>query len=523
MQHPVIAILLVPLGLAQLATGLAAQDPVDHLRGVREMTLDVSGVPQTKLELSKNFGANPVTIRWVDTTTANTLASLVLPFHRAGEIAMFAPGEYLVSGLEYTSWSPAARHGKLVKLAVTASPTYAITSVGSVDLPTIDPVSLAYNATGQRIYLLDRNTRSVKVASYTSWGAGLPGESAFATAASSSAISFMKTFWGGGVARRGGGGIASIPLAVGVQMGSRTRADYLTTIVPGATWAITDNPTAYPLRIKSSYDRSNEDPIEMLCDASLGATSWGLFRVDTGTTVGSGSITSGQWQTLSSLSLQIKDYPGMPYELQLLSPAGIMTSRRVSATVRYGVPLSAPGFTVLEPKMLLECVIGDQDYGVAVDLDHVLAAGPSSQVTATLWSAFRTVAGDPVTIDPQSGFAVLSPDFTSSWTFDAQVHRSAIGVNVPIANDPVLAGNVVLWQWVFTLNGGSVAASRVFGTSILGAGAALKSISKDSGSLSKAQIARAKKSAIARRDFGDSVDQVEVADLQAKLRKAARN
>ena len=446
-----------------------------HLRAAARTTIQVQGssggVVTGILSTEPNFGSGVSVLTWTTFDAGGDIKVTVpLPFHCSGSLTVVKHGSrYLISGQEYTSWLPAATRGAICKVELIpgALPpfTNSIAISGTSILASMDPFRLHWSSAEQRLYVVDYNKRRITHASWGGWSAGIPDETGFSEVANSTTLPFLS---GENIdfvelMRLAPGGPGGVALSC-VNDQSR-----IWTLVfdasNGGSYAIgersLDNPwiVAAPMLVGGPQGFTFQ-----LWASSTTNADYEILRANDAAVISVGSVVPGTWNGVVAPT-EWFSAPGIRYDVK--SQDGYVFS--VYPTVRYGTPGStSTGVSVSRGLMPLAMNIGDMDFGTGVAIEHSLTSGTA---VLSYMVGLRTVTTGGTIVDPYTivqGNHLISPLTITNVTIDMSKPISSVGRPRPIANDPELAGSVVFFQYLLTLETGEVAFSDVFGTAIVG-------------------------------------------------------
>ncbi|GEM_PF-3072997 len=453
-----------------------SQDPNDYLRSNYSVKIPVSIEPGSFLEVSENFSTNKAMLKWVKwnptSNSINLLASLQLPFHYVGAACRVYSSSntggaqsFLLSGLEYVSWSPENRQSDLLLFRVkkVSSSNYSISITDSIVFSDKDIIGVYQNLLGKKLYLFDRNQREIYVANWNGEGSLLPQPASFSKRVDENQIPELGHLFGRGPEVSNPINLFSRRRKVGVDVYSINWMDR-SWHIPQLSGGVTIDPQLSGLRLRNPFDLNNQDPIDFYCNSDLNATDWKVRRLLDGSILAQGSVQPNVWKQITSVSGEIVSFPGFSLQLKVMDGSSLKDQWVFEPFLEYGTPVSS---THVQPKGIGffpgKCLPGSQQFGHQTDCKITQINSSANQVQVTLWTAFRGVNGDPISW--QGNVAILAPQFTQSWVYNSTVHPSVVGVKVPIPNDPGLAGSVILWQYIFSY-GNELAYTQVFGTTI---------------------------------------------------------
>ncbi len=393
--------------------------------------------------------------------------SLQLPFswHGKATLVVETAKRFLVCG-----WDPSGDGaGKVCVLECRDTPAVGLYQNGStVDLGgMIDPIDIVWNSVDSRIYILDFKGKRIL---YAHWNGGGALPSQFSVAATSQTLprlldaEMMEL-----ELPSGKGGVAVRQTRLLGRLLSYPRIFH-----DGAAWrvqTIACNPYLNPpvgFGIRNKQATNSLGPLWLV--GSPGPCR--LFEFESGQLAATLSLPGGGDKYVPvNLPTGVRLVPGLRYGI--LWPDGSLGGT-FRPLLRYGKPQSGGPMAVTVGRANpVRAYVGQSTFGVGCSIaaSQALASPFALNVSAQLWIAARRDDGsDPVTLVGSA--AILQPDNIlqiGSYQLTPDNFTYGVAALQSIPNDPELAGNVILWQWVFSGGSGAwVAYSDVFGSTIFG-------------------------------------------------------
>jgi hypothetical protein len=376
-----------------------------------------------------------------------------MPFIRAGGIAPIDqgnPSRFLVSG-----WGAVDGHLAVVQLTDQPQPT--ISTLQAVTIGSSYPIRVCW--TDQTIFLVDAIGQKIVSAP---WDGVSPLPTSFTDVIDKSELYTLAM-----------GSIVDLAPAApdGVLVTSRFGGfGGLRVYWNGSAWA-TEDVTGLPAGPVQFGPKGNFIALPstgpLIIQGPVGAFS--IIDDSTGTTVGSGVSTSDWEEVTVTFASELT-----PGQLHRITSPGI-PSNYFTPTVRHGTPKVVSAFGVT-PGLAPSARLGNLGFGVATRFPR--ADSNSYEVLqGSLWIAVRDSSGNdsvvPAPPVPPGATAFLVPAASIEFLVEYQIGDETFpyGIGIPLPNDPILEGLVLLFQFVAIVPGGlDFVISDVFGVTVLSAG-----------------------------------------------------
>ena len=413
------------------------------------------------------------------TLTVKSGANMVvteLPFTDVGGVVDFGSNHLLVSGAIDAGNQP---EGRLCRIRINPDGSADILETSTI--AATDPYAICWSKEHQLLAIMDVEGDEFKIAPLVGWPQGdntpvLPPSTAFVNAIGISQLPAL----GGVHPWISEDDSTNYFLVGGDRIGGTARV-----FLDQGAWQVrgfgTESARRWFVQSSGQYHVSAPpDQISIRCGDSTiaGPVTFDVESLFTGEVVASGFVENGgDWVDLDRPNA-FYELPGSPFTV--VGGQDIAQAQAFRPLLRYGLPLTStdlkPGAGLVGSAFLF---VGSSKFLVGSPLSlSYLTAEPSSPVSvpAQLWVQFGYrgpgAPADPV-VELGSQATLVSP-IPIDIAHGQRSIDSGCGYPMSVPNDPGLEGVVMLFQFVFVspVNPNDVAATDVFGSVILPAGAA---------------------------------------------------